>query len=374
MKKNTLILCSLVLLVMSSFSFSGNTIRLFTGTYTGDAKNGFFIFDLDREAGTFKLVSESDAGPNPSYFCVSKKNGIVYAANEVENFNGVEGGGVTALSIDAKTGAARKIGELVVPNGGPAYIAISPNDDFLFLANYSGGSVAVVSLDENGIPVSVTDTIVYKAPKGKMSHAHMISFDPSGKRVYVADLGLDRVVIYDFDTVSGKLKQIPNGIATLKEGSGPRHFVFTADGSKLYVINELNSTITFFTVNNNGELQQIQTVSTLREGFKGKSYCADIHLGENENWLYGSNRGENSIVTFKVGQDGKLTLAGHISCGGDWPRNFVIDPSGKYILVGNQNSGNISMFRINGKTGLPEGPSRDYKLASPACLKFPYAK
>ena len=129
-----------------------------------------------------------------------------------------------------------------------------PDDDYLFLANYSGGSVAVVKLNEKGIPVSVTDTIIYKGGEGTVSHAHMVSFDPSGKRVYVTDLGLDRVVIYDFDAVNGKLKQIPNGIAELPKGSGPRHFVFSADGSRLYVINELNSTITFFNVNKNGEL------------------------------------------------------------------------------------------------------------------------
>jgi len=374
MKKNTLIICLIIIIILSSFSASNDTIRLFTGTYTEGTRKGFFILDLNRETGTFKLISESDAGPNPAYFCISNKNGFIYAANEVEEFNGVKGGGVTALSYNAKTGIARKVGELAVPNGGPAYIAISPNDDFLFLANYSGGSVAVVKLNENGIPVSVTDTIVYKAGVGKVSHAHMISFDPSGKRVYVTDLGLDRVVIYDFDTVSGKLIQIPDGIASLQEGAGPRHFVFTSDGSKLYVINELNSTITFFGVNKNGELQQVQTVSTLRESFKGESYCADIHLGKNEKFLYGSNRGENTIVTFKVGPDGRLTLAGHTSCGGDWPRNFVLDPSGKYILVGNQNSGNISMFRIDEETGLPVEPSKDYKIASPVCLKFAGAK
>ena len=118
---------------------------------------------LTGKQGHFKLISENDAGPNPSYFCISKKNGFIYAANEVSKFKGVKGGGVTALSYDAKTGIAKKIGELAVPNGGPAYIAISPGDDYLFLANYSGGSVSVVKLNEKGIPVSVTDTIVYKA-------------------------------------------------------------------------------------------------------------------------------------------------------------------------------------------------------------------
>ena len=371
MKKSTLIIFLVLLIIISSCSSSSGQIRLFAGAYTEGAQKGFFIFDLDREAGTFRLVSGNDAGPNPSYFCISNKKGIVYAANEVETFNGVKGGGVTALSYDARAGVVAKIGELAVPNGGPAYIAISPGDDYLLLANYSGGSVAVVKLDEKGIPVSVTDNIIYKGGEGTVSHAHMISFDPSGKRVCVTDLGLDRVVIYNFDAVSGKLKEIPDGIAELPKGAGPRHFVYSADGSKLYVINELNSTITFFKVNINGELKKIQTVSTLREGFKGESYCADIHLGKNEKFLYGSNRGENTIVTFQVAPDGNLTLAGHTSCGGEWPRNFVIDPSGKYLLVGNQNSGNISMFGIDDKTGLPAGPSRDYRLPSPVCLKFP---
>jgi 6-phosphogluconolactonase len=370
MKKSILVIPAILLMFMSSFPVTTAQVRLFAGAYTKGTDKGLFVFDLDAKKGTFKLVSSNDAGPNPSYFCISGKNGNIYAANEVMKFNGVRGGAVTALRYDAKTGVATKIGDLAVPNGGPAFICISPDDGYLFLANYSGGSVSVVKLDANGIPVKVTDTIVFKGGEGQKSHAHMVAFDPSGKRVYLTDLGLDRVVIYNFDAASGKLNQIPNGIAELPKGSGPRHFVFNADGSRLYVINELNSTIAFFSVNSSGELHQEQIVSTLREGFAGKSYCADIHFGKNDEYLYGSNRGENTIVTFKAGPDGKLTLAGHTSCGGEWPRNFVIDPSGKYLLVGNQNSGNISLFSIDKKTGLPVGPPKDYKIAAPVCLKF----
>lgn len=371
MKKTVLLICSIVMILMSSFSYPGEPVRLFTGTYTEAGQKGLLIFDLNREEGTFKLISQSDAGPNPSYFCISTKNSIIYAANEVGKFKGVKGGGVTALKYDAATGTAEKIGDLAVPNGGPAYIAISPGNDFLFLANYSGGSVSVVKLNDKGIPVSVTDSVFYKGDGAKVvSHAHMVSFDPSGKRVYVTDLGLDRIVIYDFDKTNGKLKLIQNGIVEVPKGSGPRHFVFSADGSRMYVINELNSTVIFFNVSKNGELKQVQTLSTLRDDFKGKSYCADIHLGKDDQYLYGSNRGENTIVTYKVGSDGKLTLAGHTSCGGEWPRNFVIDPSGKYLLVGNQNSGNIALFSIDAKTGLPVATSKEYKVASPVCLKF----
>ena len=370
MKKTIIAICTITLIIMSSFSISNDAIRLFTGTYTEGTQNGFYIFDLNRDAGTYSVISQNDAGPNPSYFCISGNGKLIYAANEVGKFKGVKGGGVTALSYDAATGKTTKIGDLAVPNGGPAYIAISPKDDYVFLANYGGGSVSVVKLDAKGIPVSVTDTIVYKAEAGKVSHAHMVSFDPSGKRVYVTDLGLDRVMIYNFDASTGKLKQIPNGVVSLAKGSGPRHFVFNESGNKLYVISELNSTLTSFDVASTGELKEIQTVSTLAADFKGKSYCADIHLGKNGKFLYGSNRGENTIVVFSVGTDGWLTLAGRIPCGGDWPRNFVIDHSGKFLLVGNQNSGNISMFRIDEKSGLPVGPSKDYKIASPVCLKF----
>jgi 6-phosphogluconolactonase len=368
MKRRTLLIFTILFVIMASFSPSNDTIRLFTGTYTKGTQKGFFIFDLNRSDGTFKVVSENDAGPNPSYFCISRNNKFIYAANEVGRFRGVKGGGVTALSYDAKTGVATKIGELPVPNGGPAYIAISPKDDYLFLANYGGGSVAVVKLDKKGIPVSVTDSIKFKAGEGQRSHAHMVHFDPAGKRVYLTDLGLDRVVVYDFDSETGKLKQI--GTAELAKGAGPRHFTFNEDGTRLYIICELNSTLTAFNVSSDGNLQEFQTVSTLAPDFNGKSFCADIHFGKDYKYLYGSNRGENTIVVFHVGQDGKLTVAGRVSCGGDWPRNFIIDPSGEYLLVGNQNSGNISMFRIDKSTGLPTSPSKDYKLASPVCLKF----
>jgi len=370
MKKSIMLIYSIIIVMMFSSSTYCQPIRLFAGTYTEAGEKGLYLFDLNREEGTFKVISSSDAGPNPSYLCISKKNGLIYAANEVMKFKGVKGGGLTTLKYDAKKGVAEKINDLPVPNGGPCFISLSFAEDFLFMSNYSGGSIAVVKLDNKGIPVSVTDTIVYKEEDGKVSHAHMISTDPAGKRVYLTDLGLDRIVIYNLDPVSGQLHQIKNGIAKLPAGSGPRHFVFSSDGTKMYVICELNSTLSFFNVDSEGGLKLIQTVSTLREGFNGKSFCADIHIGKNGKFLYGSNRGENTIVTFSIGSDGKLSLAGHTSCGGEWPRNFVIDPSGKYILVGNQNSGNIALFGIDEKTGLPVEPAKDYKIKAPVCLKF----
>lgn len=356
--------------MMFSTSCNSQPIRLFAGRYTETGGKGLYIFDLNREEGTFKLLSEADAGPNPSYFCISKKKGLIYAADEVMEFNGVKGGGVTVLRYVPQTGGIKKVKDLMVPDGGPCFISLSPKEDYLLMASYSSSSIAVVKLDDKGIPVRVTDTVSFEANNGKVSHPHMISFDPAGKKVYLTDLGLDQIVIYDFDAVSGHLKQIENGIVSFAKGSGPRHFVFNSAGTKLYVIYELNSTISVFDVDKNGGLKSFQTLTTLAEGFKGESNCADIHLGKNGQYLYGSNRGENTIVVFRIGIDGQLSLQGRTSCGGDWPRNFVIDPSGKYIIAGNQKSGNISLFKIDEKSGIPVDTGKDYKLSAPACLKF----
>jgi 6-phosphogluconolactonase len=285
-------------------------------------------------------------------------------------FRGETGGGLTSLKYDLESGQCEKLGELLIPYGGPCYISKSSDGGFLFLANYGSGSVAVVKLDETGIPERVTDSILYETDSSNVSHPHMIQQDPAGKYVYVTDLGLDRIMIYDLDKNDGKLIQKNNGLVSLPKGSGPRHFIFNADGSNMYLINELGSTMMTFSVDKAGGLELIQTLPATREDFNGKSYCADVHIGGDGKFLYGSNRGENTIVIFNILENGKLSLAGHFTCGGDWPRNFVIDPSGRFLLVGNQRSDQISVFRIDKKTGLPEGPVSTSFLKAPACLKF----
>jgi 6-phosphogluconolactonase len=368
--KKTIIIYAITLIMVSSSSCYSQTIRFFAGRYTETGGNGLFCFDLNREAGTFKLLSEAEAGPNPSYFCIAKKSGLIYAADEVMEFKGVKGGGVTTLKYNPQSGNIEKVKELLLPDGGPCFISLSPAEDYLLMASYSSSSIAVVKLDDKGITERVTDTISFAVNEGKVSHPHMISFDPEGKKVYLTDLGLDRIVIYDFDAGSGHLKQLENGIVNFPKGTGPRHFVFNSSGTKMYVICELNSTLSVFDVDSKGGLKLIQTLTTLDEGFKGESFCADVHLGISGQYLYGSNRGENTIVVFRIATDGKLSLHGRTSCGGNWPRNFVIDPSGKYLLVGNQKSGNISLFKIDPKSGIPVLSSGEYKLDAPACLKF----
>ena len=361
-----------LMLITVGFSLTGcrEMTRVITGCFTENGENGINVFDFNPSSGKMKFISGLNAGPNPSYFCISENKKLIYAINEVGKFNGTDGGGLTTLKYNGNFENIQKVSEMAVPNGGPCFISIVPQQDFLLVANYGGGSVAVVKLDENGIPERVCDTIIYNGIAGKTSHAHMISPDPAGIRIYVTDLGLDRIMIYTLDKSSGKLIPFNETGIPFPDGTGPRHFVFNEAGTKMYVMGELNSTVTLFDVSESEGLIRLQTVSTLNENYSGQNSTADIHIGRSGEFLYGSNRGENSIVTYRIGKDGLLILAGHSTCGGDWPRNFTIDPSGKFILAANQRSGDISIFRIDRITGIPEQLTQNVKLNAPVCLKF----
>jgi len=343
---------------------------LFAGGFTGGDEKGLSLFSFDFKTGKMEMKSRYDAGPSPSYFCFSDRHDLIYCLNEVMEFNGQKGGGLTTLKYDRKNGRCEKVSELMIPYGGPCYISLSADGGFLLLANYGSASVAVVKLNDSGIPESVAHTILYETDSTNVSHPHMIRQDPAGKSVYVTDLGLDRIIMYELDVITGMLVLKEDGIVNVDKGSGPRHFVFNAGGSALYLINELSSTIMVFNVDEKGGLRLKQTLNTLEEDFDGKSYCADVHISGDGKFLYGSNRGENTIVIYKINSDGSLSLAGRSSCGGDWPRNFVIEPSGRFLLVGNQRSDQISVFSIDRNTGMPEGPVASAEMKTPACLKF----
>lgn len=368
MTKKTLFLALTISVIFFSACREANT-RLMIGGFTKPGEKGLSVFDFNRKTGAMKLISQSDVGMNPSYFCFSRKKNILYVANEVQEFNGLPGGGLTTLKVNPEDGSMKKLNEMVIPYGGGCFISMSPDSGHVFIANYPKGSVVVVKLDEEGVPEGITDTILYVTDTAKVSHAHMIQSDPSGKKIFVSDLGLDRVMIYDFDKVAGKLH--PTDTVCLTEGSGPRHFAFSKEGSKLYLINELGSKMMVFDINQDNRPKLIQTLSTYTEDFEGKNYCADVHLSADEKYLYGSNRGENTIVTFRIEPGGTLSVAGHTSCGGNWPRNFTLDPEGNFLLAGNQKSDSIAVFKLDKTTGLPLEPAaKKYKVAGPACLKF----
>jgi 6-phosphogluconolactonase len=206
----------------------------------------------------------------------------------------------------------------------------------------------------------------------KGPHAHCIILDRSERHAFVADLGIDKIMIYDYDGSRGKLTPNKQPFAQLQAGAGPRHLTFHPNGDYLYAINELDSTLTSFKYDNDdGKLKHIETVSTLPIDFKGTSYCADVHIHQSGKFLYGSNRGHNSIVVFQIDRgNGKLKLVEHVWTQGDWPRNFAIDPYGRFLFVANQRSDNVVTFSIDQETGHLELTRFFEEIPSPVCLKF----
>jgi 6-phosphogluconolactonase len=369
--KGKILILSLILILTGLFSAGCKRSEKFlAGGFTKGNEKGLMLYELNIQNGNLSLISEIDAGANLAFFCFSKNGDLVYAINEVPDYSGLVAGGLTTLKYDPASGKLGKISDLPVPFGGPCHISLSDDGGFLLIASYSSSSVAVVKLGSDGIPAEVSDTIVYSAVAPVVSHPHMIAQDPLFRHVYLADLGLDRIIIFDLDRQNGKLKPVPNGETKVPQGSGPRHFVFSPDGTRMYLINELGSTVMVFDVDKDGFLKLLQTLPSIRDGYNGENASAELLFGKDDRFLYGSNRGENSIVVFMIGSDGSLTVAGHSTCGGDSPRNFAIDPSGKFLLSGNQKSGDISVFRINLKTGIPEGPVFKTTMKAPAYLEF----
>jgi 6-phosphogluconolactonase len=306
-------------------------------------------------------LSDITVGDNPSYFTFGK-GGLIYLVNEVDTFDMKAGGGITTLRYDKKSKSLEKISSMNQGGGGPCHIEVSVDGKYLITANYGSGSVSVVKLNGEGIPEKVTDVIFY----GDRSHPHMTIHNPRLHTYYVSDLGLDRVHQLKLDTTLGLLMNADIAYFNCEPGSGPRHMAIDRSSSNLYVINELNSTASVYNILSD-TVTATQTVSTLPEGYTEKSYCADIHLSRSGKMIFGSNRGHNSIVTFRVGVDGTLSEPFHRSCGGNWPRNFAVSPSGKIFLVANQRSNTISVVQDGG------GSSDDIPNLSfnaPSCVRF----
>jgi len=328
--------------------------------YTSDDTNDVIVCSLGTDGKT-EVLAGIHAGDNPSFFTLGKE-GLVYVVNEVDSFDLKAGGGITTLRFDKKTKSLTKIGSINQGGGGPCHITVSHDGQYLITANYGSGSVSLVKLSSEGIPERVTDVVFY----GDRSHPHMTLYNPRLHTYYVTDLGLDKVHQLKLDTDLGLLM---NGVVpsfSVEPGSGPRHMAIDRASANLYVINELNSTVSVYNILSD-TVNFKQAVSTLPEGYGEKSYCADIHLAGNGKRIFGSNRGHNSIVSLKVTAAGMLSDPSHITCGGNWPRNFAVTGSGKYFLVANQRSNEISV--VSGSSNSEEAVS-SLPLNAPACIRI----
>ena len=289
MRKINLFIFLLLFLVITGSSCKKN-VTLFSTGFVEENEKGLAVYDFNQRNGSLELITEAELGPMASYLCFSDKHSLIYTINEVFEFRGEFGGGLSTFSFDRETYKTEKQNELLIPYAGPCYISLNYDSTYLFIASYPNGSVAAVSLDEKGIPISVTDTILFNKDEPDESHAHMIIHDPAGRFIYVTDLGMNRIYTFTFDKATGKFQPVEGGLVQLPHKTGPRHFTFNADGSKFYMINENGCTIMVFNVKTDGKLEQLQTVPTLDPGFMNLNACADIHLGKDGKNLYGTNR------------------------------------------------------------------------------------
>lgn len=349
---------------------------LYVGTYTATGKSdGIYLYGMDPATGALNRIN-SFKSVNPSFLITDRKRMRLYAVNEVGEYAGKPGGGVSAFEIDRSTLNLRLLNEQATNGADPCYLTMDRRAKTLLVANYTGGSLTALPLRSDGTLGMATEVKQHEGSsikeQQKGPHAHCIILDPAERYALAADLGIDKVMIYRFDPMTAKLTPGKQPSAELQQGAGPRHLTLHPNGKYLYVINELDSTMTAFQYNGtNGTLTHIETVSTLPSDFSGVSYCADVHVSPSGKFLYGSNRGHNSIVVFEIDQrSGKLKALEHVSTEGNWPRNFVIDPSGQFLLVANQRSDNVVTFAIDPRTGRLKPTGNVAEIPVPVCLKF----
>jgi 6-phosphogluconolactonase len=365
---------------------------LFVGTYTKGESQGIYSYRFDERSGkltSLGLVAKTD---NPSFLSVvAPESKFLYAVNEIRDYKGAASGAVTAFVIHRKTGKLTQLNEVASAGADPCYISFDRSGKYALVANYTGGNVAVFPLFSDGRIGEATSAVKDAGSLGpngarqESPHAHFIQASARNRFVYVADLGLDRVLIYKFDATKGTLNpgepaieasgHIEDGrnffSATLAPGTGPRHIAFSADGNFMYVIGELDSTVTVFANDEKETFRAIQKISTRQPGATGVNGAAEIALHPNGKFLYASNRGDDSIAVFSVDRkSGKLTVVEQVPSGGRTPRNFTFDPDSARLLVANQDSGNIVEFRIDATTGRLERVGDVAKVPSPVCLLF----
>ena len=350
---------------------------IYAGTYTGPQSKGIYAWRMDGATGSVSSLGLAGETTSPSFIEVSPNHRFLYAANEVDSFQGKAAGSVSAFSIDAATGKLTLLNQQTSGGRGPCYLTVDGGSKNVLAANYNGGSVECLPIQADGRLGTPTAFVQHAgksivAGRQDVPHAHCIVLDPAGKFAFVCDLGLDKLMSYRFDGSQGTLTANQPAFTAAKPGAGPRHLVFSPDGRHAFVINEINSTIVRYGCDAAaGVLTEMQTVSSLPEGFTGTSTAAEIAVHPSGKFLYGSNRGDDSIAVFGIdAASGSLAFLQRVPSGGKTPRHITTDPSGKYLFAANQNSGNIVIFNLDPATGKLSPSGKVLEAASPVCVKF----
>ncbi|MCI0684060.1 MAG: lactonase family protein [Gemmataceae bacterium] len=353
---------------------------VYLGTYTHKGSKGIYRCELDLATGKLSAPVVAGQTANPSFLAIHPNRRFLYAVGEISNFEGKKTGAISAFAIDPKTGDLMLLNQQSSGGAGPCHLVVDKEGKNVLAANYGGGSACSLPIGADGKLGEATAVVQHKGssvnPKRQEGpHAHSINLDAANRHAFVADLGLDKVMVYRFDPAKGKLTANEPPSASVAPGAGPRHFAFHPSGKYAYVINELANTVTAFTYDpERGVLKELQSVTTLPKDFKGTSHTAEVVAHPSGKFLYGSNRGHDSLAIFRIGEDGKLTPAGHQSEGIKTPRNFAIDPTGAYLLAAGQAANKVIVFRIDPQTGELKPTGNVIEVPVPVCVRFMPAK
>ena len=330
---------------------------------------GIHLFRVNRDTGVMTPAGIYEMGTSPSCLAVNTAGTRLYSSNETDRVGGRKEGSVSAFAVNSGDGKLKLLNTVSSGGDGPTYVSLHPSGRFLLVANYFGGSIAVLPILPDGQLGTATDikndsgkigpTRATNAPPGSFAfsghdrtHAHMIQADPSGRFVLHVDLGLDRIFVWKFDDRKGVLTPNDPHAVVLPPGDGPRHFHFHPNGLWFYSIQEEGSTIVLFDYDSKlGRLTSRQTISTLPPGFVGSNFCSEILVSDDGKFVYAGNRLHDSIGIFSVGANGHLTFVGEEWTRGNYPRSFSFDPTGRFLYCGNQRADNIAVFQVNRKTG-----------------------
>jgi 6-phosphogluconolactonase len=349
---------------------------------------GIHLFQVDRQTGAMTPIGFHEMGTSPSSLAHNADGTRLYSANETDRVGESQEGTVSSFAIDRASGKLTPLNTVRSGGAGPTYVSVHPAGKHLLVANYFGGSVAVLPILADGSLGEPTDvkndegqlgpTTAKHAPPGSFAfsghdhtHAHMIEADPSGRFVLHVDLGLDRIYVWEFDAKRGELSPAATQWVSLPPGDGPRHFYFHPNGRWLYSIQEEGSTIVLFDYDAaTGGLMARQTISSLPEGFAGSNFCSEILVSADGKHVYAGNRLHDSIAIFSVGANGDLTFQDDVWTRGNYPRSFSFDPTGKFLYCCNQRADHVTVFRVDGATGGLEFTGQYVPVGNPSCVLF----
>lgn len=351
--------------------------RVYVGAYTNGDSEGIYLCEFDLKSGALALVGLAAKANNPSFLALHPQGRFLYAVSEVDDYAATGGGAVIAFAVNPDDGQLTPLNNQSSGGRGPCHVALDRNAKNALVANYGSGSAAVIPLADDGTLLKPTATVQHQGssvnPERQTApHAHSINVSPDNRFAFVADLGLDKVLVYKLDAATGMLTPNDPPSAQLAPGAGPRHFAFHPSGKFAYVINELTNTVTAFAYDTEqGVLKELQTLTTLPTDFTGNNTTAEVQVHPSGKFLYGSNRGHDSIAMFTIDPaTGKLTSLGQHPSGGKTPRNFGIDPTGAFLLAAHQDSNSVVVHRIDPATGLLAATDHKVEIPTPVCVKF----